>query len=478
MHCYLTLHLFLQDLQALDPDTLCSLLQPLFRSKSILKIGYALGGDLSAVARALGPRGTACTAVLSAVIDIGALHRALRQLHTLRVKPSPGDGLSGLVHAQLGAPIDKAEQCSAWGRRPLSAAQLRYAATDAACLLALLDELIACASEHLASHCGRDSDRHGPTDSEDVSSRVSPAEPPLQEKTFSPLITNDSDSAKGINSSGDQPQQFQWTVEQLRAAAAAWGQRWERVGKTTKRTGGLMVHDHSITKTKAKASSGRRSATGGSAGFNSKLATFLPAGKLPLHVPFMESSGRFVSTPRFLADVMVLGLARQLRLWGFDAEAVDTVPKNQRHLVHRSLVERSQAEGRVILTRDTIFIQRGLSDQAYFVVSEAKKEQLEEVVAAFKLPVERETLLTRCARCNGEFLPESVSGDALPAGHGVPAGVVERVPEFWVCCRCGAAYWQGSMYDRAMERLTADLEGMALGQKSGANGSTCAQKIG
>ena len=39
----------------------------------------------------------------------------------------------------LGTALDKREQCSAWGRRPLSAAQVRYAALDAAVLLDLDD---------------------------------------------------------------------------------------------------------------------------------------------------------------------------------------------------------------------------------------------------------------------------------------------------------------------------------------------------
>ena len=33
-------------------------------------------------------------------------------------------GLSGLVDAQLGRPLDKSQQCSAWHLRPLSAEQV------------------------------------------------------------------------------------------------------------------------------------------------------------------------------------------------------------------------------------------------------------------------------------------------------------------------------------------------------------------
>ena len=53
---------------------------------------------------------------------------------------------AGLVSAVLRARLDKTQQCSAWHLRPLSAAQLAYAANDAAVLLALLDALTAAAA--------------------------------------------------------------------------------------------------------------------------------------------------------------------------------------------------------------------------------------------------------------------------------------------------------------------------------------------
>ena len=42
--------------------------------------------------------------------------------------------------------LDKAEQCSDWGRRPLTRAHFEYAALDAHVLLEVHDALVMCAS--------------------------------------------------------------------------------------------------------------------------------------------------------------------------------------------------------------------------------------------------------------------------------------------------------------------------------------------
>lgn len=76
--------------------------------------------------------------------------------------------------------------------------------------------------------------------------------------------------------------------------------------------------------------------------------------------------------------------------------------------------------------------------------ADTKRAQLEEVLAAFGLGVEEEALLTRCARCNGQFRPEPLPAAALPAGHDVPPGILEKHLEFWVCARCDAVFWQVS----------------------------------
>lgn len=50
--------------------------------------------------------------------------------------------LARLVARVTGRGLDKSQQCSAWGSRPLTAEQVAYAAADAACLVDMFDRLI------------------------------------------------------------------------------------------------------------------------------------------------------------------------------------------------------------------------------------------------------------------------------------------------------------------------------------------------
>lgn len=159
---------------------------------------------------------------------------------------------------------------------------------------------------------------------------------------------------------------------------------------------------------------------------------------------------------------MAEGLARQLRLCGFDAESLAGMEKLPRHAIYRAMVERAEGEGRVVLTRDRTFISAAYCDQAYLVTADTKRRQLEQVLGAFGLTPQREELLTRCARCNGEFLAEPLPAALLPEGHGVPPGIQEQEREFWVCARCSGVYWQGGQYARAMGQMTHLISQMAL----------------
>eukprot|EP00811_Abedinium_folium_P034924 NODE_7763_length_1552_cov_6.139649.p2 GENE.NODE_7763_length_1552_cov_6.139649~~NODE_7763_length_1552_cov_6.139649.p2 ORF type:complete len:427 (+),score=158.44 NODE_7763_length_1552_cov_6.139649:217-1497(+) len=75
------------------------------------------------------------------VRDVERLYESYGELPRLSVQRaldlSSSDGLRGCVARCLGSQLDKAQQCSDWSQRPLSAEQLAYAALDAHVLLLL-----------------------------------------------------------------------------------------------------------------------------------------------------------------------------------------------------------------------------------------------------------------------------------------------------------------------------------------------------
>ncbi|MBI4957193.1 MAG: hypothetical protein HY908_34590 [Myxococcales bacterium] len=71
-------------------------------------------------------------------IELGGVFDTLEASRRLRGHEAlGGHALAAVCERELGFTLDKSEQTSNWSRRPLSEAQLRYAALDAEVLLAL-----------------------------------------------------------------------------------------------------------------------------------------------------------------------------------------------------------------------------------------------------------------------------------------------------------------------------------------------------
>ena len=76
------------------------------------------------------------------------------------------------------------------------------------------------------------------------------------------------------------------------------------------------------------------------------------------------------SDARFVADEMMRGCCRELRLFGLDVECVCASTtagarrREQRHVIHRRLVDVAEAEERVVLTRDAGLVARRQVAQA------------------------------------------------------------------------------------------------------------------
>jgi prolyl-tRNA editing enzyme YbaK/EbsC (Cys-tRNA(Pro) deacylase) len=117
-----------------------ALLAALLADARLLKLGYGLAGDLQRMAssypRLLPPGWTPGGDGARGLVDIADAAAALAP------GARAGGGLSRLAGDVLGAPLDKRQQRSAWGARPLAWGQIVYAAADAAVLPAILDALL------------------------------------------------------------------------------------------------------------------------------------------------------------------------------------------------------------------------------------------------------------------------------------------------------------------------------------------------
>ena len=119
-----------QDVLLIDPlvPGMCAVLAPLLTDPAVLKIMHSASEDLVAFQRACGvvPAPLFDTQIAAALAGIGA-----------------GMGYQRLVQERLGIALPKGETRSDWLRRPLSPAQLEYAADDVVHLDALHRDLAA-----------------------------------------------------------------------------------------------------------------------------------------------------------------------------------------------------------------------------------------------------------------------------------------------------------------------------------------------
>ncbi len=144
---------------------------------------------------------------------------------------------------------------------------------------------------------------------------------------------------------------------------------------------------------------------------------------------------------RFLADVHLGTLARQLRLLGFDTlydvNADDSV-----------LASRCARGRRILLTRDVGLLKRACVTRGHWVRATDPQHQLEEVINAFSLQRDLAPF-TRCTVCNGVL--RAVTRVSVAAR--VPARVHARFRRFWECRRCGRVYWRGTHFHRLEARV-------------------------
>ena len=145
---------------------------------------------------------------------------------------------------------------------------------------------------------------------------------------------------------------------------------------------------------------------------------------------------------KFLADEMLRGLARWLRVAGYDTAVA--APGTADH----DLVAQARREGRVFLTRDRRLVET-LPPADDIVLLECR--DLDECLVELgrHLPIDWQYRpFSRCLGCNTPLEPaEEARWDEVPAG--ARAGATK----LFHCPACRQLYWDGSHVARMRERL-------------------------
>ena len=147
---------------------------------------------------------------------------------------------------------------------------------------------------------------------------------------------------------------------------------------------------------------------------------------------------------KFVLDVHLGKLARYLRLLGFDV-------LYRADFDDATIIGRSLAELRIILTRDRGLLKHTVVTHGYWVRATDPRQQVGEIVRVFDLGNSTRPF-SRCLRCNGELRP--VAKDTV--ADRLPPLVRAHFEEFAQCRECDHLYWPGSHHVR-LRRIVDEL---------------------
>lgn len=150
---------------------------------------------------------------------------------------------------------------------------------------------------------------------------------------------------------------------------------------------------------------------------------------------------------RFAADAHLGGLARMLRMAGFD-----TLYRND---FDDPTIERLALEQqRTVLTRDRELLKRRGIEHGCYVHALEPAAQFCEIAARLGLATASRPF-TICLHCNAPLHPVA-KGEVLEL---LPPSVRDTQNEFSMCPQCGRVYWKGSHWKRMSALLSSALPG-------------------
>ncbi|HSC94897.1 MAG TPA: Mut7-C RNAse domain-containing protein [Burkholderiales bacterium] len=162
--------------------------------------------------------------------------------------------------------------------------------------------------------------------------------------------------------------------------------------------------------------------------------------------PYAAVRAAAEETPLFLADAHLGGLARLLRMLGFD-----TLFQNA--YTDREILKRLARERRILLTRDRELLKCRDVHRGCYVRARKAEAQLAEVAARYAL-ARRAQPFTLCLHCNVRL--EAAPPDEV--ARQVPAPIVSRYTSFARCPGCNRIYWEGSHWERMRAMLGRALD--------------------
>ena len=168
--------------------------------------------------------------------------------------------------------------------------------------------------------------------------------------------------------------------------------------------------------------------------------------------PLLRLRPQPLRRPSFCADAHLGGLARFLRMLGFDTTYDNAV--DDREL--RALAAR---EHRILLTRDRDLLKCADVTHGCFVHQRKPEAQMREIVR--RLQLERDARpFTLCLNCNARLEPVEMAAIAWR----LPPKVARHYTHFRVCRACDGIFWEGSHWKRMRELLAGlgvDADGQA-----------------
>jgi uncharacterized protein len=148
-----------------------------------------------------------------------------------------------------------------------------------------------------------------------------------------------------------------------------------------------------------------------------------------------------VGITRFVADGHLGGLARNLRLLGFDVAY-------RQNADDRQLLGMMARENRALLTRDRRLLMHAIVQHGYCPRSQNANEQTIEVIHRFDLS-ELIAPFTRCLRCNAP-LEEAAKADVIDKLEPLTKIYYNQ---FRRCPGCKQIYWSGSHFPKLQQRI-------------------------